>query len=87
VFPEEAMAEERTSPAATRFELYSVASSLCVLLFMVLVASGKGEDHWLRFVTMWVVVVTQILYLIALLVSRPTKPREKERQGDPTPGG
>jgi Na+/melibiose symporter-like transporter len=74
------MADEKKRPTATRMELYSVASTLCVLSFMVLIASSKSEDHWLRIVTMVMAISLQILYVVASLLSkRPEKAQDPEK--------
>jgi len=73
------MAAEQLQNVATRGELYGTAASLCVLLFMVLIASSKAEDHWLRIFTMFFVVGFQLFYvgMSIWLRNRPARDETK----------
>ena len=78
-----AMADEKKKrPTASRWELYNVASTLCVLSFLVLIASSKSEDHPLRILAMVMAIFLQILYLVMSLLSR--RPEKPQDAGKPT---
>ena len=74
------MADATKRPVATRVELYSVASMLCVLSFIVLIASSKDEDHWYRIVAMVLAISLQIIFMVVSLLSRwPEKAQIPEK--------
>jgi hypothetical protein len=56
---------DRITPTA----FYSVVAQIHVSLYLVLMASAKGEDHWLRWFVMFYLIVLVFLWTGVLLWS------------------
>ena len=63
---------------ATRSELYSTASTLCVLILLTFMASCKTEQ-WFRVFMTFTVLGMQFLYLVLALRSKPRRERGEPR--------
>ena len=82
-----AASSDRITPTA----FYSVVAQIHVSLYLVLMASTKGEDHWLRWFVMFYLIVLVLLWTGVMLWSLWSRGIVKDTTaapgGEPEEGG
>jgi hypothetical protein len=71
------MADEQSPFTLRPSTFFSVVVQIFVSMYLVLMASSKSEDHWLRIAVMVYLILMMGLYIVAMFLARRQERRAR----------